>query len=53
VANLLEYHFGKVSGTLKNQILVLNEQKVEELAKALFDFKSFADLEKWLEDNSK
>jgi Domain of unknown function (DUF4351)/Putative transposase, YhgA-like len=53
VLNQIAYRFGESDKSVQKQITKLSERKIDELAKALFDFTGIADLTVWLEQNSK
>jgi Domain of unknown function (DUF4351) len=46
---MLTYRFGDLDESLQATVRSLAEQKIGDLAKAIFEFKSIDDLTKWLE----
>jgi predicted transposase YdaD len=51
VLEQLNFRFGELKTPFRKQILALSEAKIQELAKAIFEFKSLNDLTSWLDQN--
>ncbi len=47
----VSYRLGKLSRKLETRLKRLTTAQLEELGKALFDFKTMTDLTEWLETN--
>jgi predicted transposase YdaD len=52
VIRLLNRRFGELDTNLVEQIQALDVSELEELAEALLDFSTVADLESWLQQSS-